>query len=66
MKKHFRLLITIVLVSVFCLANVSNSCAQNILLKSRWDQSYPYRMSCYRYGSDYQLFTNYTRHPLHR
>lgn len=48
MKKHFRLLITIVLVSVFCLANVSNSCAQNILLKSRWDQSYPYNQLCPR------------------
>jgi hypothetical protein len=48
MKKHFRLLITIVFVSVFCLANVSNSCAQNILLKSRWDQSYPYNQLCPR------------------
>lgn len=48
MKKHFRLLITIVLVSVFCLANVSNSHAQNILMKSRWDQSYPYNQLCPR------------------
>ncbi len=48
MKRTLRLLVTVMLSVIFVSANVSDVFAQIPLLKSRWDQSYPYNQLCPR------------------
>lgn len=48
MKTSLRVLMTVIVMVIVGVANVSNCMAQGYLLKSQWDQSYPYNQLCPR------------------
>lgn len=48
MKTSSRLFMTVLFTGLICLASISIGKAQTILLKSQWDQSYPYNQLCPR------------------
>lgn len=48
MKKTLRVMMTVAITAILGLTNLSNAWAQDFLLKSKWDQSYPYNQLCPR------------------